>query len=105
MGRFIAFLYGIAVHAVFFVTVLYAFGFAQGLAAHTTIGNGTIAPATEQLFVGLLLVSHFAVQHSVMARTPFKQRWAQFAPLLSRPPLREEARPGAFVSHLSIAVP
>ena len=35
---------------------------------------------TEALIVNLLLMSVFALQHSVMARKPFKQWWTQFVP-------------------------
>ena len=34
----------------------------------------------EALIVDLLLMSLFAVQHSVMARKPFKQWWTQYVP-------------------------
>jgi len=37
-------------------------------------------PAVEALIVNLLLMSLFAVQHSVMARKPFKRWWTQFVP-------------------------
>lgn len=34
----------------------------------------------EALIVNLLLISLFAIQHSVMARKPFKQWWTRFVP-------------------------
>jgi hypothetical protein len=37
-------------------------------------------PLAEALIVNLLLMSLFAVQHSVMARKQFKQWWTQFVP-------------------------
>ncbi|WP_315835994.1 methanethiol S-methyltransferase [Bradyrhizobium prioriisuperbiae] len=80
MGRLIAFIYGLVSYAIFFVTFLYAVGFVAGLVVPKTIDTGAIAPTTEALIVNLLLMSLFAIQHSVMARKPFKLWWTQFVP-------------------------
>ena len=45
-----------------------------------TIDTGTVVPMAEALIVNLLLMSLFAIQHSVMARQQFKQWWTQFVP-------------------------
>lgn len=78
--KFIAFLYGIAAYLVFFVTILYAIGFVTGLVVPKTIDIGTQTPTTEAVIINLLLMSLFAVQHSVMARHQFKAWWTQFVP-------------------------
>jgi methanethiol S-methyltransferase len=80
MGRFITFLYGLACYAIFFVTFLYAIGFVRGFVVPKTIDTGTVVPLAEALIVNLLLMSVFAIQHSVMARKQFKQWWTQFVP-------------------------
>jgi protein-S-isoprenylcysteine O-methyltransferase Ste14 len=80
MGRFTAFLYGVASYVVFFVTFLYAIGFVSGLVVPKTIDTGTVVPMAEALIVDLLVMSVFALQHSVMARKQFKQWWTQFVP-------------------------
>jgi len=80
IGRFIAFLYGIASYVVFFVTFLYAIGFVSGIAGPKTIDTGTVVPVTEAVIVNILLMSLFAVQHSVMARRQFKEWWTQYVP-------------------------
>jgi protein-S-isoprenylcysteine O-methyltransferase Ste14 len=80
MGRIIALLYGIASYVAFFVTILYAIGFVSGLVVPKTIDSGTVVPMAEALIVNLLLMSVFAIQHSVMARKQFKEWWTQFVP-------------------------
>ena len=80
MSRFIAFLYGLASYFVFFATILYAIGFVTGLVVPKTIDTGAVVPITEALIVNILLMSLFALQHSVMARKQFKQWWTQYVP-------------------------
>jgi methanethiol S-methyltransferase len=80
MGRFIAFLYGLISYVVFFVTFLYAIGFVSGLLVPKTIDSGTLAPTSEALAVNIVLMSLFAIQHSVMARRQFKEWWTQYVP-------------------------
>jgi protein-S-isoprenylcysteine O-methyltransferase Ste14 len=80
IGRFSAFLYGLAAYVVFFITFLYAVGFVEGLLVPKAIDAGTVVPPSEALVVNVLLMSLFAVQHSVMARKQFKRWWTQFVP-------------------------
>jgi protein-S-isoprenylcysteine O-methyltransferase Ste14 len=80
MGRFMSFLYGLASYAIFFVSFLYAIGFVADLAVPKTIDSGAVVPPAEALIINLLLMSVFAVQHSVMARKQFKQWWTQYVP-------------------------
>ena len=80
ISRLVGLLYGFVAYLVFFVTFLYAIGFVTGLAVPKTIDSGPAGPTTEAIIVDLLLMSLFAVQHSVMARSQFKQWWTQFVP-------------------------
>ena len=80
IARMTAFLYGIIAYSVFFATFLYAIGFVAGLLVPKTIDSGAAGPAMEAAIVNLLLLSLFAVQHSVMARRQFKEWWTQFVP-------------------------
>jgi protein-S-isoprenylcysteine O-methyltransferase Ste14 len=80
LHRIVAFLYGLLCYAVFFVAFLYAVGFVSGLAVPKTIDTGTAAPLAEALVINLVLMSAFAIQHSVMARKPFKEWWTQYVP-------------------------
>jgi methanethiol S-methyltransferase len=78
MTRILAFLYGLASYVFFLGTFLYAIGFVTGLPVPKTIDDGPVVPLNEALIVNLLLMSLFAVQHSVMARQAFKRWWTQF---------------------------
>jgi methanethiol S-methyltransferase len=80
IGRIVAFLYGIAAYGVFFVTFLFAIGFIEGIVVPKTIDSGVAVPPVRALIVNLVLMSIFAVQHSVMARPEFKRRWTKFVP-------------------------
>jgi protein-S-isoprenylcysteine O-methyltransferase Ste14 len=80
MGRIIGFLFGLVAYLVFLPTFLYAIGFVTGVGVPKTIDDGPVVPVIEALIVNLSLLSLFAVQHSGMARKPFKRWLTQFVP-------------------------
>ena len=80
MGRVIAFIYGLAAYLIFFVTFLYAIGFVEGIVVPRTIDNGVTGSVVESLLINLVLLSIFAIQHSVMARPAFKRWWTRLVP-------------------------
>ena len=80
IARVTAFLYGLVAYFAFFGTILYAIGFVMGLVVPKTIDSGTVSSTNQALLVNLLLMSLFAVQHSVMARRQFKEWWTQYVP-------------------------
>ena len=80
IGRIAAFLYGIAAYGVFLVTFLFAVGFVEGMAVPKSIDSGVAGPPGPTLIVDLVLMSIFALQHSVMARPEFKRWWTRLVP-------------------------
>jgi methanethiol S-methyltransferase len=81
MQRLAILVYGIGVYVVFTGTVLYAMGFVTGIVVPRTLDK---APPPVENWVGWLIdlgmLSLFALQHTVMARTNFKQRLTKIIP-------------------------
>ncbi len=80
MGRFIAFVYGIAAYLFFAVTFLYAVAFVSNVIVPTTIDTGKASPPLLAAIIDLGLMAVFAIQHSVMARQGFKRWWTKIVP-------------------------
>jgi methanethiol S-methyltransferase len=80
MGRFLSFCYGLAAYAVFLGAFLYAVGFVEGMVVPKAINDGDAVPVIEAVVINLVLLSIFAMQHSVMARPSFKRWWTKLVP-------------------------
>jgi protein-S-isoprenylcysteine O-methyltransferase Ste14 len=81
MGKLIAFLYGIVAYLAFAVAIVYAIGFVTGLGVPKTIDSGSAGEPMQAIIINLLLMSLFAIQHSVMARPQFKKWCTRFVPV------------------------
>jgi protein-S-isoprenylcysteine O-methyltransferase Ste14 len=78
--RLVFFAYGLTAYLIFLGTFLYAMAFVGGFAVPRRLDGPleTSLPAALAIDASLLLI--FAVQHSVMARRWFKERWTQIVP-------------------------
>lgn len=85
MKKFIIFIYGIVSYVVFLASFLYAIGFMGELLVPKSINSGVESGITESIVINLILLSLFAVQHSVMARPAFKKWWTKIiSPAIER---------------------
>ena len=75
MGALLSLLYGVAAYLFFACTFVYAIGFIGGVFVPKTLDSGAPVPLIEAIAVNLLALGIFAVQHSVMARQWFMERW------------------------------
>ncbi len=69
-----------ASHASFFLTFLYAIGFVGNILVPKSMDSEPAGAFAESLIIDLLLLSVFALQHSIMAREAFKKWWTRFVP-------------------------
>ena len=81
MGRLLGFLYGIVAYLLFFAAFLYTIGFVgrrRGAEDHRQRHGRR--PLAAALIIDIVLMSVFAIQHSVMARAGFKRWWTKIVP-------------------------
>lgn len=80
MTRALAFLFGVVCYVLFFATFLYLIGFVGNLLVPRSIDAGPTAGTVTALLINVSLIALFGIQHSVMARPEFKDRWTKIVP-------------------------
>ena len=77
MGAIAAVLYGVLVYLLFLGTFLYAIAFVGGFGVPAVLDGPLETSLPSAIAIDCALLMAFAVQHSVMARRWFKERWTK----------------------------
>ncbi|PWN08138.1 methanethiol S-methyltransferase [Rhodohalobacter mucosus] len=80
MKRISAFIYSVISYFTFIGTFLYLVFFLGDMLVPKTVNSGDGAAALTAVLINLGLIGLFGVQHTVMARKSFKDRWTQIIP-------------------------
>ena len=80
MKKILIFLFGIFAYIVFLGAFLYAIGFVGNFIVPKSIDTGVESSFLQALLVNSLILSVFALQHSIMARPAFKRWWTKIVP-------------------------
>lgn len=84
MKKLLMLLFGITCYVVFLITILYSIGFVGNIVVPKSIDSGGETGSYAAL-INILLLSVFAIQHSIMARPEFKKWWTTlFSPAIER---------------------
>ena len=83
MKKLLILLFGVISYVVFFAAFLYAIGFVGNWMVPKSIDSGE--SSSSALILNIVLLSIFALQHSIMARSGFKKWWTTiFSPAAER---------------------
>ncbi|GFG75023.1 methanethiol S-methyltransferase [Mycobacterium botniense] len=85
MSRFLVIGYAVMCYVMFVAAFIYAIGFVGDFGVPRSVDSAAVAPAGQAVAIDMVLLSVFAIQHSVMARPAFKRWWTHYvAPPIER---------------------
>ena len=73
MKRSLVLLFGVLSYGIFFFAFLYQIGFVTGKVVPKAMNDGTVVSMPQAVVVNLVLLSLFAIQHTIIARLTFKR--------------------------------
>jgi protein-S-isoprenylcysteine O-methyltransferase Ste14 len=77
LKRSLVLLFGVLSYGVFFFTFVYQIGFVEGMVVPKAMNDGAVVSVTQAVVINLVLLSLFAIQHTIMARLVFKRLWTK----------------------------
>lgn len=80
MKRIAYFIYGVTAYFIFFGTFLYLIGFVDNFLVPKSVDAGTAGTVWPAIFINLSFILLFGIQHTIMARQSFKEKWTQTVP-------------------------
>jgi protein-S-isoprenylcysteine O-methyltransferase Ste14 len=85
LKRIAFFAYGVVCYVIFLATFLYAIAFVGDFFVPRTLDGPRTSPLLLGIAVDAVLLTIFAMQHSIMARKWFKERWTRIvSPVVER---------------------
>jgi methanethiol S-methyltransferase len=81
VGGYVALAYAVSCYTVFLAVLSYLVLFTVGSFVPKTVNDGPSLPVLPALLIDCALMLLFAVQHTIMARPAFKQRWTRLVPV------------------------
>lgn len=80
MKRIVYFIYGGTTYFIFFGTFLYLIGFIENFLVPKSVDTGMTGAIWPSIFINLSFIALFGIQHTIMARQSFKDKWTQIVP-------------------------
>lgn len=80
LSRNLILVYGVGAYLLFLVAFCGAIGFVGNLAAIKSIDSGLAGDTVVSMLINAGLLSLFVIQHTIMARPWFKERWTRIIP-------------------------
>jgi methanethiol S-methyltransferase len=75
MKKKLMFIYGLISYVIFLATFTYYIAFIEGVIVPKTIDTGVQSSTVKAILIDIIVLSVFALQHSIMARPAFKKWW------------------------------